>query len=52
MRRKEAEVSGAVWDSLPVTEKERDEICFQNLNAEVERVLWLLSLLMNLKYCR
>ena len=35
MRKKEGEVYGAMWDSLPVTEKERDEICFQNLNAEV-----------------
>ena len=35
MRRKEDQVSGVIWDSLPVTEKERDEIAFQNLNAEV-----------------
>ena len=35
MRRKEDQVSGVIWDSLPVTEKEKDEIAFQNLNAEV-----------------
>ena len=29
-------MSGAIWDSLPVTEKEKDEICFQNLNSEVK----------------
>ena len=45
MRKKEAEVFGAMWDSLPVTEKERDEICFQNLNAEVElELFWQISL--------
>ena len=36
MRRKEDQVSGAIWDSLPITEKEKDEICFQNLNSEVK----------------
>lgn len=38
MRRKEDQVSGVIWDSLPVTEKERDEIAFQNLNAEVGHI--------------
>ena len=31
-------MSGVIWDSLPVTEKERDEIAFQNLNAEVRLI--------------
>ena len=31
-------MSGVIWDSLPVTEKERDEIAFQNLNAEVGHI--------------
>ena len=38
MRRKEDQVSGVIWDSLPVTEKEKDEIAFQNLNAEVGHI--------------
>ena len=38
MRRKEDQVSGVIWDSLPVTEKERDEIAFQNLNSEVRPI--------------
>ena len=36
VRKKEDQVSGAIWDSLPITEKEKDEICFQNLNSEVK----------------
>ena len=47
MRKKEAEVCGAMWDSLPVTEKERDEICFQNLNAEVEFWIFEFFLIFN-----
>ena len=31
-------MSGVIWDSLPVTEKEKDEIAFQNLNAEVGHI--------------
>ena len=29
-------MSGAIWDTLPVTEKEKDEICFQNLPSSVK----------------
>ena len=36
VRKKEDQVSGAIWDSLPITEKEKDEICFQNLTSEVK----------------
>ena len=35
-RKKEDQVSGAIWDTLPVTEKEKDEICFQNLPSSVK----------------
>ena len=35
-RKKESEVSGAIWDTLPVTEKEKDEICFQKLRSSVK----------------
>ena len=38
VRKKEDQMSGAIWDSLPITEKEKDEICFQNLNSEVIRL--------------
>ena len=29
-------MSGAIWDTLPVTEKEKDEICFQKLRSSVK----------------
>ena len=35
-RKKEGDVSGAIWDTLPVTEKEKDEICFQKLRSSVK----------------
>ena len=35
-RKKEGELSGAIWDTLPVTEKEKDEICFQKLQSSVK----------------
>ena len=39
VRKKEDQMSGAIWDSLPITEKEKDEISFQNLNSEVIKFL-------------
>jgi hypothetical protein len=35
IRKKEEELTGAIWDCLPVTEKSKDEINFAGLGEEV-----------------
>ena len=35
IRKKEEELTGAIWDCLPVTEKTKDEINFSGLGEEV-----------------
>ena len=35
VRKKEDQCTGSIWDSLPITEKEKDEINFAGLNVEV-----------------
>ena len=35
VRKKEDQCLGSIWDCLPVCEKEKDEINFAGLNAEV-----------------
>jgi hypothetical protein len=36
IRKKEEELTGAIWDCLPVTEKTKDEINFAGLGEEVK----------------
>ena len=37
IRKKEEELTGAIWDCLPVTEKTKDEINFGQLGEEVRQ---------------
>jgi len=36
VRKKENQVCGSIWDCLPVTEKEKDELFFDGFNSEVK----------------
>ena len=35
VRKKEDKCSGSIWDALPICEKEKDEINFENLSPDV-----------------